>query len=656
MAIFSRRQFFICSGISLAGASALGKIPEISSGTSAGKKGKSVCEFSFPEAGIPLGERCLAKKNLECDVLVAGGGLAGVAAALSAARNGAKVILCQDRSRLGGNSSSEVKMNPCGLHSTVSGFREGGIIDELKLDCAVKNPQYSFEIWDLLLYDKVVSEKNISLFLDTSVCRAETSGGKITRVWARCETSYTLYNIKAKFFIDCTGDARLAAEAGDDLMRGNEPPEKFGESLAGYEPVDAVMGSSIMFTAVRHKKPMRYIAPEWARKITPEMIKFRKPSAATFGYWWLELGGDKDTIGDNERIRFELLSLVMGLWDYVKNSGNVPDAENLALESVGMVPGRRESYRIVSEYIFTENDIQKLGWKNLHDGVAVGGWPLDDHPKGGFNDFDKKPCRQAMAKSSYNIPFGSLFSKKFSNLLMAGRDVGVSHVALTSVRVMTTCAAMGQAVGTAAAMCVRGKTTPTEIRNTPEKMKALQQNLLKDGQSIYNVKNEDPLDMAREASVSGTKGAFGSKPEYVLTGVALDRMILSKNKPPRPFYLNRWVAPMSEKPYLELAWNAPKRISEIHVALDAGNRVLSITASEGYKNKMVIGAQPETLKDFDIVAVSVDGAGKTVVSVRGNWQRLLKFKIEPTVAKSLRLHALATNGSKYASVFEIRVY
>src|SRR5437588_3088298 len=124
--------------------------------------------------------------SLECDVLVVGGGLAGVCAAVAAARHGAKVVLVQDRSRLGGNSSSEVKMHVVGAncHKGRPGWREGGLLEEFRLDDAVNNPQRSFELWGLLLYDKVVSEPNLTLLLDTTVHAATTRDRRITRVLA----------------------------------------------------------------------------------------------------------------------------------------------------------------------------------------------------------------------------------------------------------------------------------------------------------------------------------------------------------------------------------------------------------------------------------------------------------------------------------------
>src|SRR5262249_28418137 len=146
--------------------------------------------------------------DLSCEVLVAGGGLAGVLAAVAAARHGAKVVLVQDRSRLGGNYSSEVKMHVVGAnnHKGRPGWREGGLLEEFRLDDAVNNPQRSWELWDLLLYDKAVSEPNITLLLDTTVYAATTTDGRIGQALARCDKTDHLYRITPKLRCACTGD------------------------------------------------------------------------------------------------------------------------------------------------------------------------------------------------------------------------------------------------------------------------------------------------------------------------------------------------------------------------------------------------------------------------------------------------------------------
>ena len=137
--------------------------------------------------GHPLvAEPNMTVVDVETDVLVCGGGMAGVCAALSAARNGARVVLVQDRSRLGGNASSEIKMHIVGAdcHGKRPGWREGGVLEEIRLDDAVGNPHRAYELFDLLLYDKCVREPNLTLLLDSAVYRAEVAEGKITQALA----------------------------------------------------------------------------------------------------------------------------------------------------------------------------------------------------------------------------------------------------------------------------------------------------------------------------------------------------------------------------------------------------------------------------------------------------------------------------------------
>ncbi len=660
--LLNRRGFLSGMGALAAGYTLIAKVPaargqealEISKRAAANKA------FRPGVAGAPV-EPNLKQVDLSCDVFVAGGGLSGIAAALSAARHGMKVVLCQDRSRLGGNASSEVKMHPLGVAPSLTGFREGGIMDELKLECAANNTQNSWEVWDYILYDKVISEKNITLILDAPLFRVETSGDKIKTAWVRCDASWQLYKIDSKIFIDATGDARMAYEAGDDLVRGREPVSTYNESAADYGTPGTSMGSSIMFQARKLDAPNKFVAPKWARKITPEMLKFRRIGAKHFdsfeyGYWWIELGGDTDAITQNERLRFELLAVVLGIWDYVKNSGDFPESANWAIENIGMLPGRRETFRIVPEFVFTQHGIDG-DWRSYPDNVCVGGWTLDDHVERGFNDYDKPPNRNIRTTNYYNIPFGCLISKKIKNLMAAGRNAGVSHVALSSTRVMSTCAGMGQAAGTAAAICVETSKTPSEVRNMPGLMKRLQQALLRDDQTIIGVKNEDPLDLARSALVSASASTEGTRPKNVISGQSFEAKGNNASfKDPRPVD-NSWIAPIADKPWLELSWgDSPVKISNVQVTLDAGNKTLAITGQAAFRKQMIIGPQPRILKDFDIVGISPDGGQKIIAQIRGNYQRQVRASFEPETLKALRINALESNGDKRAVIMEVRCY
>jgi len=590
---------------------------------------------------------------LEADLLVAGGGLAGVCASLAAARNGAKVILVQDRSRLGGNSSSEVKMHVVGAnaHKGRPGWREGGIIEELKLDDAVRNPQRCWELWDLLLYEKVISEPNITLLLDTTVFAAHTAGGRIEEVRARCDRSEHLYRIRAKLFCDCTGDSRLALEAGAEMRWGRESRREFGESLAPAEADRQTQGSSILFTSRQHDRPMPFTAPKWARKVTADQLRFRKPASWEYGYWWIEWGGQHDTVRDNERIRFELLSIVMGVWDYIKNSGDLPESANWALNWVGMLPGRRESRRIVGDHILTQADLMK---GDFPDAVAIGGWPMDDHPPGGFDRPDLAPNTSVLPPEVYNIPLRVLYSRNVSNLFVAGRNISASHVAFSSTRVMATCGAVGQAAGTAAALCLRHGLAPRALANDRSRVEELQQTLLLDDQTVRGLRNGDPHDLARSAQIRASAESESTPAANVINGATRDLPRSAAN--PRTVQ-NSWTAPLGpDGAWIELSWPQPRRLRMIQFTFDSGfQRELTLSASDSVTRGIVRAPQPETVRDYRVLVRRAPSGGlEPLFEVRGNHQRLNRHRFEAVEVSAVRLHVTATNGDPNVRVFEIR--
>src|SRR5262249_38279572 len=250
-------------------------------------------------------------------------------------------------SRLGGNSSSEVKMHVVGAncHKGRPGWREGGLLEEFRLDDAVNNPQRSFEFWDLLLYDKVVNEPNITLLLDSVVYAAATRGGRVEQVLVRCDKTEHLYRVTPKLCCDCTGDSRLGLEAGAALRQGREARAEFGESLAPEQADAQTLGSSILFTARKYDRPMPFRPPQLARTASREQLRLRKVTSWEYGYWWIEWGGHLSPVRDNERVRFELLSIVLGVWDHIKNSGDHPTSADWAMDWIGMIPGKRGSRR-----------------------------------------------------------------------------------------------------------------------------------------------------------------------------------------------------------------------------------------------------------------------------------------------------------------------
>jgi hypothetical protein len=599
----------------------------------------------------------MALVDLKTDVFVAGGGVAGVCAALSAARNGARVVLIQDRSRLGGNSSSEVKMHVLGadISGGRPGWREGGLIEELRLDDAVNNPQRCWELWDLLLYDKLISEPNVTLLLETVLYSASVKGGRIQEVMARCDKSEHLYRIQAQIYVDATGDSRLGLECGAEFRTGRETRNEFNESLAPEKADQETLGSSILFTSRLHRRPMPYTPPKWARKITREHLRFRTvgPENWEYGYWWIEWGGDRDTIRDNERIRFELLSIVTGVWDYIKNSGEFPESANWALDWVGMMPGKRGSRRLVGDVLLTQHDLMRGSWP---DAVAMGGWPMDDHPPGGFDRPDLPPNTLLRSPEAYDIPLRALYSRNISNLMMAGRNISATHAAFTSTRVMATCASVGQAVGAAAALCCERGISPRRLSQDTNLVSSLQQLLLRQDQSIRTVRNQDPHDLARRASLTASAELGSAKAALVVGGV--DRDIPANKDTGAPAEIHHWAAPLGQEgAWIELAWPQPERIREVILKFDTGfQRILTLSASDSLTRRMIRAAQPETVRDYEISVRGLDGQWKRVASITGNYQRLNRVRFDPVEAQAVRVTVLKTNGLQEARIFEIRCY
>lgn len=608
-----------------------------------------------PEAVTPANvahEPHMTLVDLDCDLFVAGGGMAGCCAAIAAARNGAKVVIAQDRSRLGGNASSEVKMHIVGAdhHGGRPGWREGGLIEEMRIDDGLHNSQNAFEMWDLMLYDKIMSEPNITLLLDSAVYGVEMKDKAIERAFVRSDKTEHVYRIKAHIYADCTGDSRLALEAGAEFRWGRESKSEFGETLGLDVPDKETLGSSILFTSRDYGRPMPFKAPKWARKVKEEQVAKRRISSWEYGYWWIEWGGQINTLRDNERIRYELLSICLGVWDYIKNSGKHPNSANWALDWIGMVPGKRESRRIVGDVMLTQYDLIDPN-RDFEDALAIGGWPLDDHPPSGFDKPNLPPCVQIKTPEVYNIPLRSLYSKDVSNLMMAGRNISATHSAFTSTRVMATCAVMGQGLGTAAAACARYKVTPRQLYENKEKLNDVVQTLIRDDQTIRNRKNEDPNDLALKATAKASGHDGDATPDKINNGFVRD---IPKK------VVNRWSAPMTDEgAWIELDWELPQKISQLQITFDSGfQRELTLSCAAGTQKRQVRGsAQPETVRDFTI-QYRRNGVGDwaDIAKVDGNYQRLYRHKFEPVTTDAIRVVVRATNGDKLARIFEIRAY
>ncbi|MGP3959617.1 FAD-dependent oxidoreductase [Nonomuraea sp. 3N208] len=442
----------------------------------------------------------MRSETVSREVTVVGGGLAGVNAAVAAARLGRTVALITNRPVLGGNSSSEVRVWVVGAtgHGKNHNAREGGIMGELFLENQYRNPQGNPYFWDTTVLDLVRQEPNIALYLNTDVREVSCSDGRISSVTGWMMGSERLITFESPIFLDCTGDGLVGHLAGAHYRIGREGRAEYGEPWAPETPDDITLGSTLLFYTKDAGEPVRYVPPSFAKDITGTSIPERRIIRAGdngCAYWWIEFGGELDTVHDNDRIRDELWSVIYGIWDYIKNSGKF-DADTMTLEWVGSLPGKREYRRILGDYMLTQHDV--LGQTPFEDRIAFGGWSIDLHPPQGM--YAKEDgAKQRYADGIYHIPYRSIYSQNVPNLLMAGRNISASHVALGSTRVMATCATIGQAAGTAAALCVAGGVSPRELD-----VRDLQTTLLREDGSIIGLPYEDPSDLARTATASAS--------------------------------------------------------------------------------------------------------------------------------------------------------
>ncbi|MBD2867229.1 FAD-dependent oxidoreductase [Paenibacillus arenilitoris] len=449
----------------------------------------------------------MRNETIQTDITVVGGGLAGVNAAVAAARLGRTVALVQNRPVLGGNSSSEVRVWVCGAtaHGTHRYARETGIMGEMFVENQFRNPEGNPYFWDNVVLETVLAEKNIQLFLNTDVHEVEAEGGEedrqILSVTGWMMGSERRIRFESEMYLDCTGDGLVGFMAGAKYRLGREARHEYNEEWAPEEADDITLGSTILFYSKDAGHPVKYVAPSFAKDITQTSIPMKRvirSGDSGCHYWWIEWGGELDTVHENERIRDELWSVIYGIWDYIKNSGNF-EADNMTLEWVGSIPGKREYRRFVGDYVLNQNDI--LAQRPFEDRVAFGGWSIDLHPPQGMYSTESGSKHLHM-DGVYHIPFRSLYSVNVSNMLFAGRNISATHVAFGTTRVMATCAVIGEAAGTGAALAVERKTTPRGVYR--EHLGELLQTLLRQDASVVGVRNEDADDLARLAEVNAS--------------------------------------------------------------------------------------------------------------------------------------------------------
>lgn len=610
-------------------------------------------------------------KQASYDVLVVGGGLSGVCAAIAAAREGASVAIVQNRSVFGGTGSSEVRLHIVGAncHSSKENLRETGILEEILLENKRRNPYASFPIFDMILWEKIHLEENITAYLNTNVDNIILDGDKIKGIIGHQNTTEKEITLYSKIVIDATGHGTIGAMANANSRIGSEGRDEFNEPTAPEKANNDKMGNTLMFLATDRGEPVHFEKPVWANTYTEEDLKYRphldeigaqadgggivKPSEGKnqlpefsnvdAGYWWIELGGDyKDIIEQGEEIRDDLLKCVYGIWDHMKNQGN-HGVDHYDLEWVGMVPGYRESRRLEGEYILNENDIR--GNRIFEDAVAYGGWPMDVHIPGGIKDLSQHGSKIYNFEGCYTIPYRCYYSNNVSNLMMAGRDISTSKMAFSSTRVMGTCAVGGQAVGTAAALAVKKECSPAYVGK--EYIQELQQKLMKNDCYIPGFKNEDSNDMARSAKVTATSEFENCYAENVINGVSR-----TVNDLP-----NCWRSDSLEQTQiLTLKFDEKKSVKQVRLTFDTDlSHEIQPSMIKNVRERQVKGLPHELIRDYEVEFL----LGEDLVykkDVKNNGQRLNAIDIDDVVCDKICINVKSTHGSDKACIYEVRVY
>ncbi len=614
----------------------------------------------------------LRYEEKEFDVIVVGAGMSGLCAAMAAARQGANTALINARPVLGGNASSEIRIHISGADQSIKqpDYAEGGLLYELMLENKSCNDNFSYSIWDMVLFDKAKAEKNLEVFFNTVMYDCTVCEDRITSILCVQETTEMRYCFTAPIFVDATGNGTLGYYAGAQWRTGSEAKSEFGELHAPEQPDNYRMGNTIMMRARDMGKPVKFTPPSFAKKLTekqlakrihcakmrdtidcsdsPDPEEYKRTSMTSsacndYGYWWLELCGEgDDIISEFETIRDDLMAYAYGIWDHIKNNEegiHDHEAENFALEWVGALPGVRESRRLVGDYLLSETDI--LEHRIFDDAVCYGGWCVDLHAPHGLLDFDKLPSDCNFYQGVYTIPYRSYYSKNIANLYMAGRDISATRLGMASSRIIGTCAIGGEAVGIAASMCIKYGCDP---RGLVPHMKELQQKILKEDGFLPGYKNEDPDDLALSAKVSATWAEPEGQAEKVINGIS--RKLGEE--------INGWVTKPGES--LTLALDGVHKVSQVRLTFDSNFAYpIRVTMAPNRQRQQRPGVPVELVKE---VKVEFLKEGKTVASaeITDNHQRLCRIDVEPVEADTIRITPVNTHGAEKVVLYEARVY
>lgn len=612
------------------------------------------------------------------DVIVVGGGMSGVCAAIACARQGVKTALIHDRAVLGGNASSEIRVHISGADQSLKqpDYAEGGLLYELMLENKSRNDTFCYSIWDMVLFEAVKKEKNLTCYFNTVMYDADFEQNEIKSISCVQSTTEMRYKISGKIFVDSTGNGTLGYYVGAEYRQGSESKSETGEVHAPELPNNDRMGNTILLKAFNTGHPVKFTPPSFAKTLSEEQLRNRihcaqmkdtidvskledpeeykrismtSSSCNDYGYWWLELMGETDDIiTDYENIRDDLMSYCYGIWDHIKNNKEgIHDhgAENYELEWVGALPGMRESRRLMGDYMLSENDI--LEHRRFDDAVCYGGWCVDLHAPHGLLDDDRLPSDCSYYDGVYAIPYRSYYSKNIKNLFMAGRDISTTKLGMASTRIIGCCAIGGEAVGIAASLCIKYDTAPRGLLENG-RIRELQQIILRNDGYIPGVVNDDERDAARTAAITATSAKPGCGPESVINGISRK---IGDN-------MNAWVSNGLSEGGESLSVKLKKEtlLSEIQLTFWSDFQYpIRITMSPNRQKQQRQGAPAELVKDYKIT-LKRDGRTVKEIDIKDNHQRRNVVKFDEICCDSVEITVYKTNGYENAVIFEVRAY
>lgn len=555
----------------------------------------------------------------DADICVVGGGMAGLCTAIAAARKGLETVLVQDRPVLGGNASGEIRMWVCGAHGKDN--RETGIIEEIMLENFYQNRGLKYPIWDSVLYEKAKNQPHLTLLLNSSCLDAKTDGNRIKSIKAWQSNAETFHIVSAEYFADCSGDSVLAPLSGAEYMYGREAKSDFGETIPPSVADKKTMGMSCLFQIRETPHKVDFVPPEWAYEYPTDADLPYKDHFIGNNFWWIEIGGEWDCIHDTDRCRDELLRICYGVWDHMKNKGD-HGVDNWELEWIGFLPGKRESRRYVGKYIVTQNDVEAGG--KFDDMVAYAGWTMDDHFPEGFYYTKGYPTIYHPAPQPWGLPLRCMISKNIENLVFAGRNISVTHAALSSSRVMATCAILGQALGTAVAKAIRDNCRVEDV-NTDE----LRQELMGDDCYIpWHKREVSPLSKSAKCTDDIVRNGLDRGEE------------------------NLWIGRSGDT--VEYEFDGDTEIKKIRLVFDSD-------LNRNYHNMPCCYPLVETkfklpatlIKEYSIYGVSENG-DTVSLSVTNNHQRFVLHDVDWKV-KKVRFVPISTNGCEDFRLFGFEV-